>query len=244
MDLPITDQPGGFTMPNKNPDNLAGLEVLGQMSELMIKQRHPGCLELMECWEYQNKYDVFDQQGGNIFFLKEESGCLDRCCCANARALEVSFQDLQGNELLRFDRPLRCMEMPCDCCYPNYTQLLEIYHQDRLLGKIREVPQCCARKHLEVFDQKDQKIFDISGPCCPISCGGDVNFPIENSGGISVGEISKKWRGLCAESFTDTDTFKIDFPVGADVTTKAILMGATMLVDYMFFERKNDNNSG
>ena len=45
MDLPITDQPGGFTMPNKNPDNLAGLEVLGQMSELMIKQRHPGCLE-------------------------------------------------------------------------------------------------------------------------------------------------------------------------------------------------------
>ena len=29
---------------------------------------------------------------------------------------------------------------------------------------------------------------------------------------------------------TDTDTFKIDFPVGADVTTKAILMGATMLV--------------
>ena len=77
----------------------------------------------MECWEYQNKYDVFDQQGGNIFFLKEESGCLDRCCCANARALEVSFQDLQGNELLRFDRPLRCMEMPCDCCYPNWTQV-------------------------------------------------------------------------------------------------------------------------
>jgi len=142
MDLPITDQPSGFTVPNKNPDNLAGLEVLGQMSELMIKQRHPGCLEckiltfvfwrvefwrfdfsVMECWEYQNKYDVFDQQGGNIFFLKEESGCLDRCCCANARALEVSFQDLQGNELLRFDRPLRCMEMPCDCCYPNWTQV-------------------------------------------------------------------------------------------------------------------------
>ena len=78
---------------------------------------------VLECWEYQNKYDVFDPQGGNIFFLKEESGCLDRCCCANARALEVSFQDLHGNELLRFDRPLRCMEMPCDCCYPNLTQV-------------------------------------------------------------------------------------------------------------------------
>ena len=78
---------------------------------------------VLECWEYQNKYDVFDEQGGNIFFLKEESGCLDRCCCANARALEVSFQDLQGNELLRFDRPLRCMECPFDCCYPDWTQV-------------------------------------------------------------------------------------------------------------------------
>ena len=45
-----------------------------------------------------------------------------------------------------------------------------------------------------------------------------------------MGEISKKWRGWCAESFTDSDNFKIEFPTGADVTTKAILMGATMLV--------------
>ena len=45
MDDPITDQPGGFAAPNKNPDNLAGLEVLNQLGELMIKQRHPGCLE-------------------------------------------------------------------------------------------------------------------------------------------------------------------------------------------------------
>ena len=50
-----------------------------------------------------------------------------------------------------------------------------------------------------------------------------------------MGEITKKWRGCCAESFTDTDTFKIDFPDNADVTTKAILMGATMLVVSLHF---------
>ena len=60
-------------------------------------------------------------------------------------------------------------------------------------------------------------------------------FQIENAGGIQVGEITKKWRGCCAESFTDTDTFKIDFPDNADVTTKAILMGATMLVVSLHF---------
>ena len=62
---------------------------------------------------------------------------------------------------------------------------------------------------------------------------------------------------------TDTDTFKIDFPDNIDVTTKAILMGATMLVvsyptflkksfqqfvthfyfqDFMYFEKQNNNH--
>ena len=60
-----------------------------------------------------------------------------------------------------------------------YTKLQKIYHQNELLGRVREVPICCfSRKHLEVWDKKDQKIFDISGPCCPVSCGGSVPFPV------------------------------------------------------------------
>ena len=78
---------------------------------------------MLECWEYVNKYDVWDQDGNAVFFLKEESDCFMRMCCANGRALQVSFQDLQGQELLKFDRPLRCMECPCDSCYPNWTQV-------------------------------------------------------------------------------------------------------------------------
>ena len=141
----------------------------------------------------------------------------------------------------------------------NIIQLLEIYHQNELLGRVREVPICCfSRKHLEVWDKKDQKIFDISGPCCPVSCGGSVPFPvcynfnfknyfgntqisfqyeityifsqIEDSSGTNVGEISKQWRGFFSEAFTDTDTFKIEFPDSITLETKAILIGATMLV--------------
>ena len=77
----------------------------------------------MECWEFVNKYDVWDENEDQVFFLKEESSCLMRSCCANARELEISFQDMEGRELLRFDRPLKCMECPCDSCYPNWTQV-------------------------------------------------------------------------------------------------------------------------
>ena len=80
----------------------------------------------MECWEYQNKYDVADENGEQTFFLKEESSCLMRSCCANARELEVSMQDMNGKELLRFDRPLKCIECPCDGCYPNWTQVCKL----------------------------------------------------------------------------------------------------------------------
>jgi hypothetical protein len=55
---------------------------------------------VMECWEYQNKYDVADENGEQTFFLKEESSCLMRSCCANARELEVSMQGVVHQILL------------------------------------------------------------------------------------------------------------------------------------------------
>ena len=83
---------------------------------------------------------------------------------------------------------------------------------------------------MEVWNKNDEKIYDISGPCCPISCGGSVPFPITDQSGTDVGEISKLWRGCFNEAFTDLDTFKIEFPDNIDLETKAVLMGATMLV--------------
>ena len=72
--------------------------------------------------------------------------------------------------------------------------------------------------------------------------------------------------GALTEFFMDKDTFKIDFPENISLETKAVLLGATMLVvknlllslklafcskkyflfsefqDYMFFERNKNEN--
>ena len=58
-----------------------------------------------------------------MYYLKEESSCCMRWCCGQARALSVSFQDNQGNEILRFERPLRFLGCCSDCCYPSLTQV-------------------------------------------------------------------------------------------------------------------------
>ena len=55
-------------------------------------------------------------------------------------------------------------------------------------------------------------------------------FQIEDDAGSSVGQIARKWRGCCEETFTDSDTFKVEFPSGSDVTKKALLIAATILI--------------
>ena len=53
----------------------------------------------------------------------------------------------------------------------NFFQLIEIYHQDQFLGRVRERPICiCQDKHLEVFNDSDEKIYDINGPWCYCEC--------------------------------------------------------------------------
>jgi len=57
-----------------------------------------------------------------------------------------------------------------------------------------------------------------------------------------VGKISKQWSGLGKEVFTDADNFGINFPLDLDVKVKATLLGATFLIDFMYFEKQDQNN--
>ena len=70
--------------------------------------------------------------------------------------------------------------------------------------------------------------------------------------------ITKQWSGFGKEAFTDADNFGISFPLDLDVKVlnrylmllkldvfvqvKATLLGALFLIDFMFFEQKQDNN--
>ena len=53
---------------------------------------------------------------------------------------------------------------------------------------------------------------------------------VTNPGGVSVGSISKVWRGCCAEAFTDADNFKLDVEQVVSNEDKALLLGATFLI--------------
>lgn len=60
--------------------------------------------------------------------------------------------------------------------------------------------------------------------------------------GNNVGKIQKKWSGLFKELYTDADNFGVEFPANATPTQKAILFGATFLIDFMYFEDNQKKN--
>ncbi|VDN34072.1 unnamed protein product [Cylicostephanus goldi] len=74
----------------------------------------------------------------------------------------------------------------------------------------------------------------------------DKEFPVDTPTGENIGSITKKWGGCLREAYTDADIFSVTFPIDLDVTAKAVLLGATFLIDFMEFEQaanKNRNNS-
>ena len=59
-------------------------------------------------------------------------------------------------------------------------QLIEIFHQGELIGRVREQPICIGQdRHLEVFNDMDEKLYDINGPCCYNPCA-PVSFDVSS----------------------------------------------------------------
>ena len=76
----------------------------------------------------------------------------------------------------------------------------------------------------------------VKGPCCCISdlCG--ATFSVESADGRDIGGVKKLGiedaTGLAKEIGTDADNYEIDFPVDLSVDTKALMIGALLLLDY------------
>ena len=111
------------------------------------------------------------------------------------------------------------------------------------IGSIEQEWSLCV-PHFTIRDADNNAVLKIEGPFCTFSCFGDVDFKVLSANsGEKVGKISKQWTGLVKEAFTDADNFGVSFPLDLDVKVKATLLGAVFLIDFMFFE-KSQNNEG
>ncbi|KAM4772723.1 phospholipid scramblase 2-like [Rhinophrynus dorsalis] len=232
--------PGGpaaawMPMPTSIPNCPPGLEYLTQIDQILIRQ-HIELLEIFTGFETNNKYELKNSMGQRVYYAAEENDCCNRNCCGNIRSFTMTIVDNMGREVIRLLRPLRCYE----CCFPCCLQKLEVQAPPgTTVGYVIQNWHLCLPK-LTIQNEKGEDILKITGPCIPCRCCTDVNFEVKSLDESSiVGRISKQWTGLIRETFTDGDYFGVQFPMDLDVKTKAVVLGACFLIDFMYFENSN-----
>ncbi|CAL1673212.1 unnamed protein product [Lasius platythorax] len=219
--------PGGWLPPSTT--YLPGLQYLMDLDYLFVNQK----IELLEAftgWETKNRYAVSNIRGEPVFYVAEESSICSRMCLGKYRSCEFSVYDRDRREILHMTRPFRCDS----CCCPCYLQVLEVYSSGILLGSITQ-EWSLWRPIFYIRNASGQPVLTIKGPIIRFCV--EVNFEIKSlDEKHRVGRIQKQWGGFTREFFTDADRFGINFPRNLDVNIKAVLLGACLLIDFMYFE--------
>ncbi|XP_033642110.1 phospholipid scramblase 1-like [Asterias rubens] len=223
-----------------------GLEYLTQIDQVLMHQQ----IELFEALtniETKNRYALKNSLGQQVYFAFEESDFCERICCGQFRSFVMHIVDNANQEVIRLVRPFQCCAGCCWCADKDICSYRISVESPpgTVIGTIRQRGSKWKPMY-EICDVNDQPTLKIRGPCCAcqmICCTGDVDFQIMGMDGVTeVGKISKQWGGFFREVITQADNFSCTFPMDLDVKMKANIIGATFLIDYMFFENK-DNNS-
>ena len=216
-----------------NPHVPPGLEYLTTLDRLFVKQK----VELLEAFvgfETNNKYTIKSATGHNAFFAVEDVDCCTRNCCGNLRPTDFKIMDANQREVIHVERPCRCDSCCCPCCLQKVTVSSP---PGSVVGYVKQEWSLC-KPCFRIEDASGETVLLIRGPCITCSCKcGSVEFRVlSRDGEVEVGRISKEWSGLAREYFTDAESFGISFPMDLDVKLKAVMLGACLLIDFMYFE--------
>ena len=129
------------------------------------------------------------------------------------------------------------------------------HSENRNIGRIYEPFRCCD-PNFQIFDEKNVLKYLVAGDCCQCgilckSCGKCYEtmfyiFDANNSSrdpAQSIGSITRKNPGIAKAMFTDADNFDVVFPDNATPLDKLMIIGATLMIDYAFFEDEGGNEN-
>ncbi|EDV51295.1 phospholipid scramblase 2 isoform X1 [Drosophila erecta] len=227
-----------MSIPTGIPNCPRGLEYLTTIDQLLVKQK----VELLEAFtgfETNNKFIIKNALGQKVYFAAEDNDCCTRNCCGPSRPFDMRVFDNFQQEVIHMHRPLACSS----CLFPCCLQSIEVSAPPgNVIGTIEQEWSICSPS-FRILNHVGDTVMRIEGPFCTYSICGDVEFNVVSLTGEKIGKISKQWSGLAREIFTDADFFGINFPLDLDVRMKAVLLGATFLIDAMFFEKSANQES-
>ncbi|XP_071850496.1 phospholipid scramblase 1-like [Apostichopus japonicus] len=222
-----------------------GLEYLSQLDQVLVHQQ-VDMEEVLTNLGTPNKYHVKNILGQQIFFAFEEAyrGALH--FSGNKRGFVIHVMDNMNQEVMKVSREYKyCVGCCCACCAGccNGEKCASKVSVEAppgcTIGYVIQRPSLCG-DHLAVLDENHETLLKIRGPGCKCrSIYSDIELKVLSSDeNEELGKISKQWAGNVQEVYTNADNFGIQFQMNLEVKSKAILIGALFLIDFMFFEEQ------
>ncbi|MDR3549369.1 MAG: phospholipid scramblase-related protein [Candidatus Pacebacteria bacterium] len=199
------------------------------------------------------------KDGQMLFKCKEKSGwcvrnCVGAACRPFSMTIKCKYTLPNGRKRLV---PFLKLERPCACTFCCFSRpFIQVYylHKDGdrrpdkvFLGKVVEPCSPCDVILDVLRGKEEQPIYQIRTAyfqCglmfqCPCKGCNEVSFVVQDRKSRTVvGKIKKVFAGAIQEMFTNADDFTADFPAEADWQSKALLLAATVFIDYRYFEEK------
>jgi hypothetical protein len=238
----------------------AAYNILNQHDRLQMRQVRQW-IEALTGFERNNRYVLRSASGQDLFFIKENSSCLERNCCkgtCKAWRMDVFLlgpQGLQGGEgsmtpFMHLER-----EFTCTCLHYNRPEVV-LYElpSNRKIGSIVE-PFTCCNLQFQIRDPNGTDILETNiCPCkcglvCPCPCDGlpcnDVEFPVLSlQDGTPVASLVKKWMwGDCCKCLGEWDNYWINFGAAANPDYKVMLLGLAIFIQMRLFDKRNEDGN-
>ncbi|XP_013922292.1 PREDICTED: phospholipid scramblase 1-like [Thamnophis sirtalis] len=212
-----------------------GLEYLSQMDQVIVDQQ-PELMEMISGYESCNKYEVKNPTGQWIYFAVEENDDYNLYRYGTARSFIIKLFDSTNQPVMQLSRNFHCICccFPCICC----LQKLEVQAPlGTVIGYVKQKYYVCTPRFV-IQNEAGENIVKLVGPnLCNVRFR-DVPFEIIPLNQKSaIGKIIRKWKGFAIETTSGASTFITQFPMDLEVKTKALLLGACFLLDFMFNER-------
>lgn len=203
--------------------------------------------------EWEDKTFKKALKKNEILTMKEKSDFMARFCCMARREFNMKVKagddvDAEGG-MGSFFRPFKCTML----CGPIMLNPQKIEVKDKSGEFIGEVVQhfdcikyCMCTNMWKVKDKDDKTRYIIeqnlcsTNACAPSPCCAVHNIDIKDADGKEVvGNIRDYFPGCNFKGLSGAaDNFMVNFPDDATPKDKFLLLGATVLIDYMIFEKQ------
>lgn len=236
-----------------------GLQILQAAHGLFVRQKAQW-FEEFTGFEQANKYQLFLKNAAQTtmtdedikhlpraFTAVEESGCFERQCLGGKRGFHMDILDMNKQPVLKMERECQCTCLFQCCCVINPEKIRICTPEGALYGTVtQKVIVGSLDWAFDVQDGLGNNIYEIRASCCqlPPNCICERwEATIFNTAGQAVGNIANVWPGCTFKLLSKADNFEINF---TDPTMpynhKAILLGVIFLIDFMFFEKQDEQH--